>query len=334
MKWIFHTIPQGRAGRPRHVEVGEGGELRRRQRLGRRDHRRAARLGVRRDRLGDRRLLRRLPQGRQPVREHRAGARRDDRRAQMALPDRPPRHLGLRQSAGADPGHHRVRGGREGRRRAAHEDGLHVRARSRHRQAAVPGAGDARAALGGAGRGDVADAARSAQAAAARAAEPDGGRSHQHHARGARAGAEGVPPVSLRADLHAAEPAGHDHDAGASRRRRVARRELRSRAQHALRQRQRSADDQQAAARARRARRRRGPGRSSAGRSTTAPARLATAQHARGRRRTRPRSSTSNGRRRRSRPSSRRAATPCRRSGSSAPRELERARGVPEDAAR
>ena len=58
------------AGRPRHVEVGQGGELRRRQRLGRRDHRRAARLGVRRDRLGDRGLLRRVPQGRQPVREH------------------------------------------------------------------------------------------------------------------------------------------------------------------------------------------------------------------------------------------------------------------------
>ena len=43
--------------------------------------------------------------GDEPVRQQRAGARCDDRRAQVALPDRPPRHLGLRQSAGADPGH-------------------------------------------------------------------------------------------------------------------------------------------------------------------------------------------------------------------------------------
>ena len=45
------------------------------------------------------------------------------------------------------------------------------------------------------------DAARSAEAAAAGPAEPDGSRSHQHHARGARAGAEGLPPLPLRADL-------------------------------------------------------------------------------------------------------------------------------------
>ena len=61
----------------------------------------------------------------------------------------------------------------------------------------------------------------------------------------------GFPPVSLRADLHAAQPAGHDHDAGTSRRSGVAWRELRSGAQHALRQRQRSADDQPAPAGAR-----------------------------------------------------------------------------------
>ena len=66
----FPHHSQGRTGRPRHLEVGEGGELRRRQRLGRRHHRRAARLGVRRHGLGDRGLLRRVPQGRQPVREH------------------------------------------------------------------------------------------------------------------------------------------------------------------------------------------------------------------------------------------------------------------------
>ena len=192
LKWIFHTIPARRTGRPRLLEVGQGGELRRRQRLGRRDHRRTARLGVRRHRLGDRGLLRRLPQGRQPVRQLCARARCDDGRAQVALPDRAPRHLGLRQSAGADPGHDRIGTDREGRRRAAHEDGLHVRARSRHRQAALSGAGSAGAALDRARRGNGADAADSAQAAAARSADPDGSRSDQHHAGSAGAGAAGT----------------------------------------------------------------------------------------------------------------------------------------------
>ena len=109
-----------------------------------------------------------VPQGRQPVRQQRAGARRDDRRAQVALPDRAPRHLGLRQSAGADPRDARDRHHVEGCRRAADEDGLHLRARPRHRQAAVPGARDAGAAIDVPGEETVADAARSAQAAAAR----------------------------------------------------------------------------------------------------------------------------------------------------------------------
>ena len=54
-------------------------------------------------------------------------------------------------------------------------------------------------------------------------------------------------------------------------------------------------------------------------RSTTARARPATAPDGRGHRHTRPRSSTSNAPRRRSRRSSRKAATPCRHSGSFAP---------------
>ena len=223
----------------------------------------------------------------------RAGAGRDDRRAQVALPDRPPRHLGLRQSAGADPRHDRIRPHGEGCRRAADEDGLHVRARSRHRKAAVPGPGGPGAALDRAGRGDVADAARSAEAAAARPAEPDRGRSHQHHARGARAGAEGFPPVPLRADLHAAEPAGHDHDA------RTSRRSASGMARASIRC---STCSTSTSTRCRRSTgsgpcttrpaRPRTPSRWDA-RSTTAPARPATAPRARARRRTRPRSSTS-----------------------------------------
>ena len=222
-------------------------------------------------------------------------------RAQVALPDRPPRHLGLRQPAGADPRHDRVRAHRQGCRRAADENGLHVRARSRHREAAVPRAGDPRAAIDGAGRGDLPDADRAAETAAARPAEPDRGRSDQHHAGGACPGLEGLPPLPVRADLHAAEPAGHDHDAGSSRRSGVAWRELRSGAQHALRQRQRGADDQPAAAACTTH-----PARPPTplrwdARSTTARARPATARRARARRQRRRRSSMSSARRRRSR---------------------------------
>ena len=89
--------------------------------------------------------------------------------------------------------------------------------------------------------------ARTAEASAARQADADRGRSHEHHAGGARTCAERIPPLSVRADLHAAEPRGHDHNARAPWRRRVAWRQLRSRAQHAVRQRQRGADHQPAA---------------------------------------------------------------------------------------
>ena len=123
-------------------------------------------------------------------------------------------------------------------------------------------------------------------------------------------------------DLHAAEPAGHDHDARPSRRRRVAWRELRSGAQHALRQRQRSADDQPAPAGARGARRGRGPRRARAPdlrpHLRGLPRRGApghAAAHARARRPQAHAAGDRDGHRAK-------AATPCRRSGSSAPREL------------
>ena len=45
----------------------------------------------------DHRLLRRLPARRQPVRHQHPRARRQDRQARLALPDRAPRHLELRQ---------------------------------------------------------------------------------------------------------------------------------------------------------------------------------------------------------------------------------------------
>ncbi len=147
---VPHHSARG-AGGPRLVEVGQGGELRRRECLGRRDNRRNARMGVCRDRLGHRGLLRWISQGRQPLCQLGPGARRDDRRTEVALSDRSTRHLGLRQSSGANPRHHRVRTHCEGRRRAAHEDGLHVRPRSGHGQAAVSGRRRSCAALDGTG---------------------------------------------------------------------------------------------------------------------------------------------------------------------------------------
>ncbi len=82
--------------------------------------------------------------GIEPVRQQRPCARCCHWRAEVALPDRPPRYLGLRQSCRADSGHDHDRHNVEGRRRSAHEDGIHVRAGSRHRPAVVSCAGSRR----------------------------------------------------------------------------------------------------------------------------------------------------------------------------------------------
>ena len=57
------------------------------------------------------------------------------------------------------------------------------------------------------------------QAGAARPPVAHGSRPDEHHARGARAGAEGVRPLSRRVDLHAAQPGGHADPTRPSRRR-------------------------------------------------------------------------------------------------------------------
>ncbi len=60
--------------------------------------------------------------------------RREDRQARLALPDGPPRHLGLGAVVAADPRrHHRRRQADQGRR-PGHQAGLHLRLRSRHRR--------------------------------------------------------------------------------------------------------------------------------------------------------------------------------------------------------
>ena len=74
---------------------------RRHQHVGRDHDRRGARHRVFPDRVGNVRLLRRRSARRQPVRELPARARRADRQAALALPERSSRSLGLRQHVGA-----------------------------------------------------------------------------------------------------------------------------------------------------------------------------------------------------------------------------------------
>ena len=101
--WIFHTIPRpgefgndtwendswsytGNAGVWAQMSVDEE--------LG---------TGLPAGRAADRRLLRRPSAGQQPVRREPRRARSEDRQAQVALPARAPRHLGLGHPVRADP---------------------------------------------------------------------------------------------------------------------------------------------------------------------------------------------------------------------------------------
>ena len=63
---------------------------------------RGARLRLHPADRADQRLLRRPPARRQPVLRRAGRARREDRQARLALPDRPPRPLGLRPAGAAD----------------------------------------------------------------------------------------------------------------------------------------------------------------------------------------------------------------------------------------
>ena len=91
----------------------------------------------------DQRHVRRASARRQRVRQH-AGVRQvPDRRTRLALPDRPPRSVGLRPADRADPRRHHGRRPADQSGRAAHETGVRVRLRSHDRQA---GLADRRAA--------------------------------------------------------------------------------------------------------------------------------------------------------------------------------------------
>ena len=88
-------------------------------------------------------LLRRPPPGRQPVRREPRRPGPGDRRAGLALPDGPPRSVGLRPAGGAEPDrHHRGRPADQGGG-ADHEAGVHVRLRPGDRRAGLADRGAA-----------------------------------------------------------------------------------------------------------------------------------------------------------------------------------------------
>ena len=96
-KWDFHTVPQSADEfGVRHLAERVVALQRQHQHLVDDERRRGARLGVPAHRHADQRLLRRAPAGGQPVRREHRRRRRRDRPAAVALPDDPPRPVGLR----------------------------------------------------------------------------------------------------------------------------------------------------------------------------------------------------------------------------------------------
>ena len=98
---VSHRAARRGAGR-RDVGRRELEEPLRHQRLGVLHDRHRARHRLRADRGADVGLLRRRSQGREPVRQLRRGARRDDRQAEVAPAARAPRPVGLRRAGRAD----------------------------------------------------------------------------------------------------------------------------------------------------------------------------------------------------------------------------------------
>ena len=100
--WKFHVdSPAGRV-RARHVAQRSVGVDRRHLILGADVRRPRARHRLHPDQPADDRLLRRLPPGREPVRDERHRPGREDRQARLALPDRTQRSMELRLAERAD----------------------------------------------------------------------------------------------------------------------------------------------------------------------------------------------------------------------------------------
>ena len=202
--WIFHTIPQrGEFGYDTWLE-GSARIQRQHRRLGADERRPGARSRLRARRDADRRLLRRQPARRQPVRRQPGRARRQDREAQVALPDGAPRRLGLGPGVRADPVRHdRQRPHRQGHR-AADEARVSLRLQSRDRRADLADRRAARAAVGRAEGAHQPDAAVPDQARAVRSAGHHRERPARPDAGAQGRGARGGQALQDGADLHAA----------------------------------------------------------------------------------------------------------------------------------
>ena len=184
------------------------------------------------------RLLRRAPAGRQPVRGEPGRGRRRDRRADLALPVRPPPRLGLRRAVRPDPGRHHRRRTRDQGDRATDQAGLGLRLRPRHRRAGLAHRGAPRAGQRRSRRDPLAHPAVPHQAAAVRAAGVRAGRDHRSDPGARGRGPAHRPAVPLRPRLHAAHHARVRRQAGDAvrpQRRQLARRLLRSGDRHPLR---------------------------------------------------------------------------------------------------
>ena len=204
------------------------------QRVGADDARRRTRAALHAGEHAEQRLLRRPPSRLQSLRRVAGVPRCRYRQAQVALPARAPRPVGLRPGRAAQPREHsrqrtpRRRGG------AAHQAGLRVRLRSRHRAAGMADRRAARAAERRAWRAELAHAALPHQARAVRGAGRVARRRVRPHAGVEGRGTGRDAEVPARPGLHAGLPAGHHHATGCVGRRQLGRRGLRSRVGDAL----------------------------------------------------------------------------------------------------
>ena len=132
---VPHDSASGRV-RLRHLARGRLQVGRRRQRLGRDLDRREARHRLFPARVADPRFVWRRSQGRQPLCQLPARARRAHRQAAVALPDHPSRHLGLRPDDRAEAADGSTQ--RQEHRRGGASDEVRpaLRLRSRHRTTA------------------------------------------------------------------------------------------------------------------------------------------------------------------------------------------------------
>ena len=219
---VSHDPAPGRAG-VRDVGQGVVDAQRRRQQLGRNGARRGTRDCVRADRIGRRRLLRRGPPGRQPLRELPARAQRGHRAAHLALPGRAPRSVGSRSAVPAKPRPAPPERADDRCRRADDEARLRVRLRSHERHAAVPDrvpevSGDRRSGRDHRGYTAAPDEAETVRAAAADRRPP-----HEAHARSPRVGGCRIPQVPQRPVRAVHRRSGHGDLSGIRRGRGVGR---------------------------------------------------------------------------------------------------------------